>query len=88
VVTSVLTNLLKKITKLEQTERGKRVIQELRQHLTITLILTLPVESNEFTIYNDVLKNDLGGVLMREEKVLVYASWQLKPYERNYPLLI
>jgi len=54
--------------------------QELRQRLTIVPILTLLVEGKEYTIYSDALKNGLGCVLMREDKVVAYASRQLKPY--------
>jgi len=68
-VTLTLINLLKKTTKLEWTKRCKKVIQELKQRLTITPILTLPVESKAFTIYSDTLKNDLGSVLMQKGKV-------------------
>ena len=44
---STLINLLKKMAKFEWTEKCKRVFQELRQHFTITPILTLPVEDKE-----------------------------------------
>ena len=45
----------------------------------------LPVEGKEYTIYSDASKNKLGCVLMQEDKVVAYASRQLKPYEKNYP---
>ncbi|XP_028090712.1 uncharacterized protein LOC114290912 [Camellia sinensis] len=38
-----------------------------------------------FTIYSDALKMGLGCVLMQNDKVVAYASRQLKPYEQNYP---
>jgi len=37
----------------------------------------------EYTIYSDMSKHGLGCVLMHEEKVVAYASWQLKHYEKN-----
>ena len=48
-------------------------------------ILALLVEGKEYTICSDASKNGLACVLMQEEKVVAYASWQLKPYEKNYP---
>jgi len=66
-------------------EKCERAFQELRQQLTTAPILTLPVESKEYTIYSDTLKNGLGCVLMQDDKVVAYASRQLKPYEKNYP---
>jgi len=48
-------------------------------------ILTLLKEGKEHTIYSDASKNELGYVLMQDDKVIAYASRQLKPYEKNYP---
>ena len=36
-------------------------------------------------IFSDASLNGLGCVLMQEGKVVVYASRQLKPHEKNYP---
>ena len=36
-------------------------------------------------MYSDASHQRLGCVLMQYEKVVAYASRQLKPYERNYP---
>jgi len=44
------------------------------------------VEGEEYTVYGDASKNGLGCVLMQKDKVIAYASQQLKPYERNYPI--
>jgi len=45
----------------------------------------LLVEGKEYAIYSDASKNGLGYILMQKDKVVAYASRQLKPYERNYP---
>ncbi|KAA3470388.1 DNA/RNA polymerases superfamily protein [Gossypium australe] len=48
-------------------------------------VLVQPGFDKEFVIYSDVSINGLGCVLMQQEKVVAYASRQLKPHERNYP---
>jgi len=84
-ITSALTALLKKTTKFEWTKKCEKIFQELRHCLTITSILISLVEGKEYIVYNHASKNGLGCVLMQEEKVVAYASRQLKPYEKNYP---
>ena len=73
-IASTLTNLLKKTTMFECVEKCERVFQELRQYLTITPILTLPVEGKEYIVYNNALKNRLGCVLMQEDIVVAYTT--------------
>lgn len=36
-------------------------------------------------IYSNALHRELGCVLMQHEKVIAYASRQLRPHEKNYP---
>ena len=48
-------------------------------------MLTQPTPGREYAMYNDVLRIGLGCVLMKDEKVVAYASRHLKPYEQNYP---
>nr|GEV97196.1 putative reverse transcriptase domain-containing protein [Tanacetum cinerariifolium] len=47
-------------------------------------ILALPEGSKDFVVYYDALHKGLGVVLMQREKVIVYASQQLKIHEKNY----
>ncbi|GKE99123.1 putative reverse transcriptase domain-containing protein, partial [Tanacetum coccineum] len=47
-------------------------------------ILALPKGSEDFVIYYDVSHKGLAAVLMQREKVIAYASRQLKVYEKNY----
>nr|GEV42303.1 putative reverse transcriptase domain-containing protein [Tanacetum cinerariifolium] len=47
-------------------------------------ILALPEGSEDFVVYCDALHKGLGAVLMQREKVITYASRQLKVYEKNY----
>ncbi|GJU13819.1 putative reverse transcriptase domain-containing protein [Tanacetum coccineum] len=47
-------------------------------------ILALPEGSEDFIAYCDASKKGLGAVLMQREKVISYASRQLKIHEKNY----
>nr|GEW21933.1 hypothetical protein [Tanacetum cinerariifolium] len=60
-----------------------------RNHLGLTmvttsssaLILALPEGSENFVVYCDALRKGLGAVLMQKEKVIAYASRQVKCVE-------
>ncbi|GJU82526.1 putative reverse transcriptase domain-containing protein [Tanacetum coccineum] len=47
-------------------------------------ILALPEGSEDFIAYYDASKKGLGAMLMQREKVISYASRQLKINEKNY----
>ncbi|GJR53374.1 putative reverse transcriptase domain-containing protein [Tanacetum coccineum] len=47
-------------------------------------ILALPQGAENFIVYCDASHKGLGAVLMQNEKVIAYASRQLKIYEKNY----
>ncbi|GJS99037.1 putative reverse transcriptase domain-containing protein [Tanacetum coccineum] len=47
-------------------------------------ILALPEGNDDFVVYCDASHQSLGAVLMKIEKVIAYASRQLKPNEENY----
>ncbi|GKB04144.1 putative reverse transcriptase domain-containing protein [Tanacetum coccineum] len=49
-----------------------------------TPILALPEEGENFVVYYDASYKGLGTILMQREKVIAYASRQLKVYEKNY----
>ncbi|GKB73504.1 putative reverse transcriptase domain-containing protein, partial [Tanacetum coccineum] len=56
----------------------------LKQKLCSAPILALPERSEDFIAYCDASKKGLGTVLMQREKVISYASRQLKIHEKNY----
>nr|GEV06836.1 putative reverse transcriptase domain-containing protein [Tanacetum cinerariifolium] len=56
----------------------------IKQKLYSAPILALPKGSEDFFIYCDALIKGLGAVLMQREKVIAYASRQLKIHEKNY----
>ncbi|GJT82434.1 putative reverse transcriptase domain-containing protein [Tanacetum coccineum] len=47
-------------------------------------ILALPERAENFIIYSDASHEGLGAVLIQNEKVIAYASRQLKIHEKNY----
>ena len=53
--------------------------------MTSAPVLILPKPNEPFVVYCDVSKLGLGGVLMQDNKVVDYASRQLRIHERNYP---
>ncbi|GKF84755.1 putative reverse transcriptase domain-containing protein, partial [Tanacetum coccineum] len=55
-----------------------------KQKLCSAPILALPEGSKDFIAYCDTSKKGLGDVLMQREKVISYASHQLKIHEKNY----
>ncbi|GJU40229.1 putative reverse transcriptase domain-containing protein [Tanacetum coccineum] len=58
--------------------------QLLKQKLCSAPILALPEGSENFIAYCDASKKGLGAMLMQREKVIAYASRQLKIHEKNY----
>ncbi|GKA56443.1 putative reverse transcriptase domain-containing protein, partial [Tanacetum coccineum] len=50
----------------------------------IAPILALPEGAENFVVYCDASHKGLGDVLMQNEKVISYASRQLKTHEKNY----
>ncbi|GJW05493.1 putative reverse transcriptase domain-containing protein [Tanacetum coccineum] len=79
-----LTELTQKNKKYIWGKDQKSAFQLLKQKLCEASILALPEGNNDFVVYCDASHQGLGAVLMQKEKVIVYASRQLKPYEENY----
>ncbi|GKA91062.1 putative reverse transcriptase domain-containing protein [Tanacetum coccineum] len=83
--------IAKPLTKL--TQKNKKYIWEkdqetafqlLKQKLCEAPILALPEGNDDFVVYCDASLQGLGAVLMQKEKVIAYASRQLKPHKENY----
>ncbi|XP_038989917.1 uncharacterized protein LOC120113176 [Phoenix dactylifera] len=85
-IAAPLTRLTRKEVKFEWSDKCEQSFQELKQRLVSAPILTLPSSGEDYTIYNDTSKKGLGCVLMQNDKVIAYASRQLKSYEENYPV--
>nr|GEU79001.1 reverse transcriptase domain-containing protein [Tanacetum cinerariifolium] len=54
------------------------------EKLCSTPILALPEGTKNFVVYCDASLKGFGAVLMQREKVIAYASRQLKKHEENY----
>ncbi|GKV43108.1 hypothetical protein SLEP1_g50442 [Rubroshorea leprosula] len=80
-----MTRLIRKDIKFEWTPKCEKSFLTLKEKLVTTPVLALPINGEGFTIYSDASKKGLGCVLMQKDKVIAYASRQLKPYEENYP---
>nr|GEU92227.1 reverse transcriptase domain-containing protein [Tanacetum cinerariifolium] len=65
-------------------EDQELTFQLLKQKLCEAPILALPEGNGDFVVYCDASLQGLGVVLMHKEKVIAYASRQLKPDEENY----
>ncbi|GJS97268.1 putative reverse transcriptase domain-containing protein [Tanacetum coccineum] len=65
-------------------ENQESAFQLLKQKLCEALILALPEGNDDFVVYCDASHQGLEAVLMQREKVITYASRQLKPHEENY----
>ncbi|GKF82979.1 putative reverse transcriptase domain-containing protein [Tanacetum coccineum] len=65
-------------------DKQEAAFQLLKQKLCSAPILTLPEGSEDFIAYYDASKKGLGAVLMQREKVIAYASRQMKIHEKNY----
>ncbi|GJZ52770.1 putative reverse transcriptase domain-containing protein, partial [Tanacetum coccineum] len=79
-----MTKLTQKSVKFEWGEKAEAAFQLLKQKLCSAPILALPEGSENFVVYCDASHKGLGAVLMQREKVIAYASCQLKVHEKNY----
>ncbi|GJR91566.1 putative reverse transcriptase domain-containing protein, partial [Tanacetum coccineum] len=79
-----MTKLTQKSVKFDWGEKAEAAFQLLKQKLCSASILALPEGSENFVVYCDASHKGLGAVLMQREKVITYASRQLKVHKKNY----
>ena len=84
-ITIPLTQLTRKTNKFEWINEYEKSFQELKLRLILAPVLIIRSSIEGFAIYRDASEKGLGCVLMQNEKVIAYASRQLKDYECNYP---
>ncbi|GJU48744.1 putative reverse transcriptase domain-containing protein [Tanacetum coccineum] len=83
-VVKSMTKLTQKGIKFDWGEKEENTFQLIKQKLCSAPILALPEGSEDFVVYCDASHKGLGVVLMQREKVIAYASRQLKVHEKNY----
>ncbi|KAM6596742.1 hypothetical protein CsatA_007266 [Cannabis sativa] len=77
-----LTELTKKNQLFIWSDKCEASFQELKQRLITAPVLALPSDKEKFVVYCDASKQGLGCVLMQADRVIAYASRQLKDYEQ------
>nr|GEU94119.1 putative reverse transcriptase domain-containing protein [Tanacetum cinerariifolium] len=83
-ISKPLTKLTQKNKKYEWGKEEEEAFQTLKQKLCNTPILVLPEGTEDFMVYCDASLKGYGAVLMQREKVIAYASRQLKVHKENY----
>nr|GFA58689.1 retrotransposon protein, putative, Ty3-gypsy subclass [Tanacetum cinerariifolium] len=79
-----MTKLTQKVIKFDWGEKEENTFQLIKQKLCSAPILALPEGSEDFVVYCNASHKGLGVVLMQREKVIAYASRQLKIHKKNY----
>ncbi|GJY66597.1 putative reverse transcriptase domain-containing protein [Tanacetum coccineum] len=79
-----MTKLTQKKVKCDWGDKQEAAFQLLKEKLCSAPILALPKGAENFIVYFDASHKGLGAVLMQNEKVIAYASRQLKIHEKNY----
>ncbi|GJU22092.1 reverse transcriptase domain-containing protein [Tanacetum coccineum] len=79
-----LTSLTERNQKYEWSVEQEEAFQTLKNNLCDAPILSLPDGVEDFVVYCDASNQGLGCVLMQRNKVIAYASRQLKIHEKNY----
>nr|GEY26366.1 putative reverse transcriptase domain-containing protein [Tanacetum cinerariifolium] len=83
-ISKPLSKLTQKNKKYECGMEEEEAFQTLKQKLCSAPILALPEGTENFIVYCDASLKGFGAVLMQREKVIAYASRQLKKHEENY----
>ena len=79
-IAAPLTKLTQKNVKFVWSAACEKSFHELKELLTFAPVLALPNETNGFVVYCDASCIGLGCVLMQKNKVIAYASYQLKKH--------
>ena len=84
-IAAPLTKLIRKDVKYDWVDACQQSFEELKGRLTSAPVLALPNGRDGFVVYSDASRQGLGCVLMQNDRVIAYASRQLKKHEENYP---
>jgi len=80
-----MTQLLRKDVPFEWSVECQASFELLKEKLTTAPVLALPDGTEDFVVYTDASGAGLGCVLHQRDRVIAYASRQLKPGELSYP---
>jgi hypothetical protein len=80
-----MTWLLEKDHKFARTEECETTFHTLQTLVTTALVLAQPNIKKPFDVFYDASGIRLGCVLIQEDKVIAYASCQLRKHEIHYP---
>ena len=83
VIASPHTKLLRKGVMFEWSDKCQNSFEQLKEMLVEAPVLTQPTSGKDYTLYSDASGIGLGCVLMQNDKVVAYASRQLKSHEQN-----
>jgi hypothetical protein len=84
-VAKPIMELLKNQTKFIWSPECEKTFIILKKSLTTAPVLAQPDIEKSFDVYCDASSIGLGCVLMQEDRVIAYASRQLKRHEEHYP---
>ena len=86
-IASPLTRLTRNMVKFQWSDDCEKSFTELKIRLTTAPVLTLPEGSDGYVIYCDASRVGIGCVLMQQDKVIAYASRNLRCMRRNIQLM-
>jgi hypothetical protein len=84
-IAKLMTELLKKGVKFVWSEKYKKTFHALQEHLTTAPILAQPNNTKPFDVYCDASGTGPCCVLMKDNRVIAYASRAARPHEQNCP---
>nr|GFB63186.1 putative reverse transcriptase domain-containing protein [Tanacetum cinerariifolium] len=83
-ISKPLTKLTQKNKKFKWEMEAEEAFQNLKQKLCYAPILALPEGLEDLVVYCNASLRGFGAVLMQREKVIAYASRQLRTHKENY----
>ena len=84
-IAAPLTKLTRKDVKYDWVDACQQSFEGLKDRLISAPVLAIPNGKDGFVVYSDASRQGLGCVLMHNDRVIAYASRQLKMHEENYP---